>query len=321
MLKKAALGCALIVLAFVLFFTGALVYNVRTPPDTDYSQSRLLLAAPEPLTEAITLKAVTFNVQDLGIVSKHRPERMAAIARTLRKLDPGLVGIQESFIEKDRAILIDGLRNTRLIHHRYFPSGTSGSGLLILSAYPIVEAYFHRYTKNGKWYKLWHGDWWAGKGVALAQIELVPGKAYLDFYNTHAHARYGTTEYDGVRLQQMEELAEFINATSMKSAPAILVGDMNCRQDTEQYEAVRIGAGLVRLMTIDSRIDHIFGVSNPRYTFETISTEEIDEAFTLGEEEVPLSDHKGYISTIRIAPVGATDDVPIGMGVARSNSV
>lgn len=289
-----------ILLTAVLTITFLVVRNGRTPSPTDLSQSVLLAKPPPPLASSVTLKVVTFNIHDLFVVSKHRPERMAAIARHLVALDPDIVGIQEAFISSDREVLLNGIAATRLQHHRYFPSASVGSGLLILSAYPINEHFFFRYTQGGYWYEVWRGDWWAGKGVALARIELPQG--YVDFFDTHAHARYGTTRYDGIRLSQMQEFAAYINRAATHVSPIIVVGDLNCRDGEEQYAAAVDGAHLVRAMTIPSKIDQIFHVDDPRYTFETLDTIAIQEDFLVNGEPEELSDHNGYISIIRITP-------------------
>ena len=65
------------------------------------------------------------------------------------------------------------------LHVRDFPSGALGSGLWILSRHPIVEAYFEQFTHNGHWWEFAQGDWWAGKGIGLARIELTTD-TYLD---------------------------------------------------------------------------------------------------------------------------------------------
>ena len=51
------------------------------------------------------LVVVTFNVQDLYFVGKDRKRRMELIGHTLETLNPDLVGIQEAFIGKDRAVI------------------------------------------------------------------------------------------------------------------------------------------------------------------------------------------------------------------------
>ena len=287
---------------FILLGVAAL-FNGRVGIETDFSKSPALATPPPPFSKPLTLKVVTFNIQDLGFVSEERPRRMRGIGAVLNILDPDIVGFQESFIEEDRGILINELATTRLQHHQYYPSATAGSGLLVSSAFPIKEVYFHRYTVANQFYKLWEGDWWAGKGVSLSRLEL-PNGSQIDFYNTHAQAGYGNPDYDIVRKQQMTELAEFVNASQCTTTPTFLVGDMNCRPGDADFEVAVSGAGLVRTMIGESRIDHIFAVQNDRYGFKTVETVPIDQTVKLGEKELELSDHTGWMSTIEIVPKG-----------------
>ncbi|MBI4557083.1 MAG: endonuclease/exonuclease/phosphatase family protein [Candidatus Hydrogenedentes bacterium] len=283
-----------------LILGGLLLNNMKAAPDSDHSKSKFLETSPRPLAQPVNLRIVTFNVHDLYWESEDRPERMRAIADRLTELDPDLVGFQEAFIAADRKVLLAALADSRLKHHHYFRSGTVGSGLFVVSAFPIEEVLFHRYTRNGKWYKIRHGDWWAGKGVALARVRL-PDGGVLDFFNTHAHARYGSTEYDVDRFAQMREMADFINRVATGNGPAIALGDFNCRPDSEAYQAIVEGAILQRMMTVDSRIDHIFGVGNDRYHFEALNSESIDGEIEANGHRTELSDHSGYLSTVRIS--------------------
>ncbi|MCC6144416.1 MAG: endonuclease/exonuclease/phosphatase family protein, partial [Candidatus Hydrogenedentes bacterium] len=276
-MRKMLIGClgTFLILAILLaLFIGAMAVfvNPRVGIVNDYEASPLRKTPPAPLAEPITLKIVTFNIQDMYLIGEEpRPERMRAIGAKLIGLDPDIVGFQEAFVEKDRATLIEQLKYSRLQHFQYYASALVGSGLLIASAYPIRETYFHRYEIAGQWYKLWEGDWWAGKGAALARIEL-PGGSLIDFYNTHAQAGYGNPYYDIVREGQMTEYASFIKASYMPETPVFAVGDLNCRVGDADFEALIFGAGLVRLMKIDSRIDHILGKESPRYQFEVLDT-------------------------------------------------
>lgn len=302
LLKLAAACFVILLLALVLFVCVMALFNGRTGSNTDHASSPLAQHPPSPLAAPITLRVVTFNVQDLPLVSRYRPERMRAIGAKLMLLDPDIVGFQEAFVAADREILIEELSMTRLAHFVYYPSGTSGSGLLIASAFPLKETYFHRYTVSNPWYKLWEGDWWAGKGVALARIALPDSQGYLDFYNTHAQAGYGNPAYALLRTTQMSELAAFVNETRTGTSPALVVGDFNCRIGQADYAAAVEGAGLVRLMDLESRIDHIFGVMDAAYTMETVATTKIAEHLKLNNKEFDLSDHVGYLSEIRISP-------------------
>lgn len=53
-----------------------------------------------------------------------------------------------------------------------FPSGVVGSGLAVLSRYPIVAAFFHAWSVNGYIHRIQHGDWFGGKGVGMAKISV-----------------------------------------------------------------------------------------------------------------------------------------------------
>ncbi len=323
-----AIGCAAILflppllLAGIVSFT-ALVLNPRTGAATDYHTSALLSATPPPLIEPTTLKIVTFNIACAYLFTSNRPERMREIGRVLTELDPDIVGIQESFVAKDREILLEALSESRLQYHADYPAATVGNGLLTLSAYPIVENYFHRFRVNNPWYKMHQGDWWAGKGVGLARI-LLPDGAVVDFYNTHAQAGRGDAANAAVRFEQMGELAAFMNQSRTGVGPAFIVGDFNTRMGRSDLERAMSEAGLLCAMTIESGIDFIFAAEDKRYNVETLDTIAITGetrgskgALFLSRAPTPrelwrilfgpgemttLSDHKGFMSTIRIHP-------------------
>lgn len=309
--RKLTLGCGLVVLLGLTHFLAivgfaAIYINGRTPSDTDLARSVMRVKPPPPLSGPVTLKVATFNIHSLPVVGYHRPTRMAAIGDALTALEPDIVCFQEAFIEADRRLLIQHLEGSRLAHYHYYPSATVGSGLMIASAYPIKEVFFHRYTVSNSWYKLWEGDWWAGKGVGLARIALPQG-GVVDIYDTHAQAGYGLRWYDGIRNTQMSELAEFIKATRTKTGPALLLGDMNSRINTPYgYNTIVHEANLVRLMAFPKSIDHIFGVLDGRYSFELVDSVRLHR-----HDGVRLSDHDGYVSTIRITPHVPPSAVPL----------
>lgn len=291
-----------LVFLIVAFFGTCGLLNLRTPAATDIAKSPQLISPPAPLKAPVTLKVVTFNIWDLFPVSTHRPERMAVIGEVLTELGPDIVGFQEAFIEKDRQILLEAIEAAGLIHHHYFRSGLVGSGLLVASRYPFEEVHFRRYSNGGKPHRIDHGDWWAGKGVCLARIRLPNDAGYVDFFNTHAHAGYGHRPYDAVRLSNMKDLAAYVNEAATGVSPAFFVGDINTDASEEAYKTLMARLEPERLMTVESRIDHIFAVPNPLYLFETIDTQPIRKETAIGAESVPLSDHTGYMSTIRITP-------------------
>ncbi len=269
----------------------------------DYTQSEFNNIERKPLNEPVTLKILTYNIQDTWVVGQDRPERMYGIAKKVIELDPDIVGFQEAFISKDREILIKELTTkSRLKYYKYYRSGFLGSGLLTMSAFPIREGFFHRYKKAGNWYCLWEGDWWAGKGCALTRIEL-PGIGFLDFYNTHMQAGYGNENYRPVKEAQARELAEFINVSYHPEFPTILVGDLNTRPGDIAHENIVEIACLERIMSIVSRIDHIYAKKGPDYKFEVLETIEIREGIVPSGKSMRLSDHNGYMTCVKIMPI------------------
>lgn len=249
---------------------------------------------------------VTYNVQDLYVGGRDRRRRMRLLGSTLATLDPDVVAIQEAFIERDRDELLAQLGDGRLQHHAYFGHGTAGSGLLVLSALPILETAFHRFENRGKWYKLWEGDYWAGKGTALVRISLGEGVGVLDFYNIHAQASYvkqGSFDANApVRLEQMAELRDFVLRTSRPDNPVILAGDFNCRQGSEDYQFLVEGVKLKRLLTVATEWDHIFAMEKSRWNCQATPTRVLTSAKDpdAENEEVRLSDHDGYLAKITI---------------------
>ena len=321
------LGCGAFLLLplalIVLIIITALVINPRTGAKTDFQSSPLLATPPPVLSEEATLKIVTFNIACAYLFTSNRAERMREIGRVLTELDPDIVGIQESFVAKDRAILLEALVTSRLRYHADYPAGTVGNGLLTLSAYPIVEHYFHRFQHNNPWYKLHQGDWWAGKGVGLARVAL-PDGAVMDFYNTHAQAGRRDEANQQVRHHQMGELATFMNESRTGSGPAFIVGDFNTRMGRPDMERAMSEAGLKNVLDMDSGIDFILAAKNDRYRFETLDTMTITGetqgstgAIFLSRAPTPrefwrilfgpgemtaLSDHTGFMATVRIHP-------------------
>lgn len=292
-------------LAVVLYLEGRVfLHKGDIGTETNFKDKSALLKSPPPgLKAPLTLKVVTFNIQDTWVVGQNRPERMRAIGTKLSLLDPDLVGFQEAFIEEDMQVMKEELKETRLKYWQYYPSGAVGSGVYIASVWPIKEVFFHQYTLAGPWWKIWEGDGAAGKGVGLARVELPDGQGYIDLFDTHAQAGYGNAAYeDPVRVTQLTELAEFINQARLPNSPTFVVGDLNAHPEQKSYQAVVEKAKLERLMTEDSRIDHIFAVKDPNYQYEVLKTERIYEKWSIRGKELELSDHSGWMSTIKITP-------------------
>lgn len=250
------------------------------------------------------LNILTYNVQDLALVSSHRAERMQGIGEFLATKELDVVALQEAFIENDRKILMDALGDAPLAKfHKYFESGLVGSGLMILSRYPIHDHAFKRFSNNGKWYKIHHGDWWAAKGIAVVRLEIMPG-AFLDLYNTHLQAEYlqqQPHEYTEVRLDQIGELAQFVNTNRSPAIPQLLLGDMNFPANSPESELANQLLELNNLTHPQNRIDYIFGVTTANNQWELIINQILTPSLEVDRHSVSLSDHAAFFATIKLA--------------------
>lgn len=70
------------------------------------------------------------------------------------------------------------------VKHFVSYSGVAGSGVCILSRFPIHDVLFHQWPLNGYVHKLHHGDWFGGKGVGLCQVYY--NDLLINVYTAHA---------------------------------------------------------------------------------------------------------------------------------------
>lgn len=276
---------------------------LRFQHSADYSKSPLLCDPPPQWPDAKSLRIVTYNIKDMYFLSTHRPERMRAIAGELRRLRADVVCLQEAFVAGDLDLIRADLRDAGLVHAMDFPAGVVGSGLAMISRYPIREVFFAAFSKNGAFHDTKGGDWWAGKGVALSRIELAPG-FLLDIYNTHMICGLGPKELSDHRHVQVRELASFIASASPENIPALIAGDFNCRSQSREFLYI---CGVLRWHPLVlGGIDHIAGWSlHDRYSFTVQEKAVIDGKVAIPGDpphEVDFSDHRGYLVEVMIAP-------------------
>lgn len=100
-----------------------------------------------------------------------------------------------------------------------------------------------------------HGDWFAGKGVAYARIEL--GDLHLHLFCTHMHAQYDDYErmgdmYSVHRICQAYQLSKFINLVTENTTHSkygtdlvILAGDLNTTPGELPFKLLMSMTGLV----------------------------------------------------------------------------
>jgi sphingomyelin phosphodiesterase 2 len=103
-------------------------------------------------------------------------------------------------------------------------SGAIGSGLAILSAYPILDSFVFPYTLSGYPLHFIEGDWFAAKAACGITID-VPRIGKVDVLNSHMYAPGGEGEgLDGAhRVAQAWELARLVNEKAERGRHVVVV--------------------------------------------------------------------------------------------------
>ena len=133
------------------------------------------------------IRVFTLNCWGLFGISKYRRERMAAIGSHLSRGEHDVVLLQEVWVEEDYET-IRALVSDTFPHSHFFENGIIGSGTCVFSRVQIHDATFHEFTMNGYPHKIWHGDWFGGKGLGVCQILFKGFDVHV--YTSHYHAEY-----------------------------------------------------------------------------------------------------------------------------------
>ncbi|NWJ48195.1 MAG: endonuclease/exonuclease/phosphatase family protein [Chloroflexi bacterium] len=199
------------------------------------------------LTNETKLRALTLNVWGVPFFTAERKMRIAAIAQHLLELKPDVVAIQEAWLSLDRRTLVEGGKRAGLKHWHYFASGVNGSGLLLLSRYPLVDVAFLRFKLTSRPERVPQElDYFGGKGIGYARIQTPTG--FVELFNIHPVAQYTGDSNDLYRAHRAAaayEAARFVNTHANRKYPVILMGDLNMRPDQLPYRLLRHLANLL----------------------------------------------------------------------------
>ncbi|KAK0830737.1 phospholipase C type enzyme [Friedmanniomyces endolithicus] len=197
-----------------------------------------------------SLRIISLNCWGLKFISTHRSARLLEIGRqlSLASPTPTLVGLQECWTQADY-LAVRSLTKSILPYGKFYFSGIFGSGLAILSKYPIEESSMYRYPLNGRPSAFYRGDWYVGKGVACARIRMRPGKGgVVEVFCTHLHAPYaeagGGDSYACHRVAQAWEVARLMRWAGERGHGVVGLGDFNSEPGGLGYRVVVGGAGV-----------------------------------------------------------------------------
>ncbi len=267
-----------------------------------------------------TIRALTLNVWGLP-AAPHRGARIALVAEALASAAYDVVAVQEAWLPADRHTLMLGAADGSLPHAAAYPARAPGTGLLILSRWPIREARFTPYLLNGDpltW------DYYAPKGLAFARLAAPFGP--LDVYTTHTIAQHsnipGIDYYHPHRVAQMVQTAWLLNERSA-GVPALALGDFNVMPGTLGHRALLTlsGAGEAfadlhpadpgftysadnpyKLRTYTRRLDYVFYRSGPLLDLTPTAAEITFRHTPPGSPAPAYSDHYGVAAEFATAP-------------------
>ncbi|CEP08862.1 hypothetical protein [Parasitella parasitica] len=165
---------------------------------------------------------------------------MKAVAEVLQKEDYDIITLQEIWVSKDFELIKEAVKQT-LPYAKYFYSGALGSGLAILSRFPIISTSYHRYALNGNPLKFLHGDYYVGKGVGSALVNH-PVIGLLEVFNTHLHAGYGPKDqYKAHRATECWQLANILRSSAAMGRQIVMVYNTRLFDEQKRILILRYG--------------------------------------------------------------------------------
>jgi endonuclease/exonuclease/phosphatase family metal-dependent hydrolase len=232
------------------------------------------------------------------------------------------MAFQEVWTAGARRILLEAGRTAGLAHAWHTDSDFRGSGLLVLSRFPILDVEFEPFQLQGQPERITQGEYYGGKGFARVRLDTPLGPVML--INTHLHARYSGQvehEYRAVRAAQVVELAF---RTRQTHDAIIAAGDFNFQEGQAGYDVLTGLTGLrdtaaeveQRQPTVyrgnpyrfsqrkpDKRIDFIFRRDGDEVGVTTLRVERVfDEVFEFEGQRAGYSNHAGVLSEIDLEP-------------------
>lgn len=196
------------------------------------------------------LRVVSLNFWGLKYLAPKRQERLDLLIKHIKERADAeridVLCLQEIWVKKDYQYLKRSLQKL-LPHSFYFKSGLIGSGIVTFSAWEIESTFWKRFTLCGSPERFWHGDFFTGKGVGGVRLRIPDNggsssenSCYVDIYNTHLHAEYNFNRdsYIAHRITQWQELAEFVEDSSLPSHVTIIAGDLNTEEKEIPYRMV-----------------------------------------------------------------------------------
>lgn len=232
--------------------------NIASTNNNNNNNNSTLSRIPSKPTqgEEFTVRVLTLNCWGLWLGARKRGQRIAGIVRYLQENNYDIVFLQEVWVTSDFELIRNETSNIYRFAHLFRSGSVLGSsGIVILCKWLPKVIHFEPYSLNGSPFYPWHGDWFAGKGIAYSRVDF--DGLSLHLFSTHTHAYYKENEpvqdqYSVHRVCQSYQLARFItfirdtacNRKSDGKDLLIVAGDMNSTSSELPYKILTTMAGL-----------------------------------------------------------------------------
>ena len=326
------------------------------PPES----SRIVFSA-DGTRASTTFDVLTFNIEGLAWPARGgRSGSLAKISETLKDMRergsaPDVIMVQEMFSRAAvRAVrglgypnMVSGPSRTQA---KSLPSSGKmfgpykwkkgelgihlvGSGLSILSRYPIVATRSEPFGKRG----CAGLDCLSNKGVLYARLAIPGVPGIINLFNTNlnsqASSKVAPRRHARAHRLQVEELRAFISAVGDRNIPTILGGDFNMKGSSVRFERFRNVTEPFEIvqeyctdnpLSCDVRIswdgDEPWMDTQDLQLFESGSQIDVKpvrvEAMFDGSAESPsLSDHDGFRVTYRLSWSTLSSNASLGQPV------
>lgn len=185
--------------------------------------------------------------------------RYGEAMKKLNEMSPDFILLEEVFSAKGRKNFHSENYPYEARGPRAFPRIVN-SGLRILSKHPIERTATLVYRACKK------DDCLSRKGAVLAVIKLPTGQS-LNLVLTHLNAR----GEDDTRMDQLDQLGEFISYYGEPNSPVLLAGDFNFNDNTVAYDFLM---KRIQSFTSEPTLDlwtQTHGKDDPGYTCDSIN--------------------------------------------------
>lgn len=184
----------------------------------------------------------------------YQAERTNLIIQAMAKSDYDMIFFQEAFPQSFRNKVTRALSET-FPHHEYlgrrFGSPTVfGSGLFVLSKYPITQTNWVYYNSCAV------ADCFASKGTLLLTVKLPSGKQ-IQMGSTHLQAG-GNSKRVRIRRKQIQQMKKLLSERSLPEIPVVMLGDFNIDLHSEPFQELLRELDL-KNSKLEGELDHSNG--------------------------------------------------------------